>query len=245
VLEGWGLTETSPCVTLTTKDCSWQSGYVGFPIPGVTIRIDGDQEILVKGPNVMQGYLDDEDATSRVIDDDGWFHSGDLGEFTREGLRIFGRKDGAFKLTTGEKVHPQRIENVLVNDSPYISLAVAVGSGKDYVGAIIYPDRSRLREWADEQGLPAESLLDQPAVYDLFVREIERLNPHIEVKYQRVRRIVLADHEPSLNNGELTPSGKLVRGAVIDHHREQIADLFRSRRAPGVIEVERTELQRT
>ena len=151
VLEGWGLTETSPCVTVTTKDTSWRSGFVGFPIPGGRVRVDSDQEILVKGPNVMQGYLDDEEATAHVIDDEGWFHTGDLGEFTAEGLRIFGRKDGAFKLTTGEKVHPQRIENVLVNESPYISMALVRGSGKDFVAALIYPDMSRLREWAKDQ----------------------------------------------------------------------------------------------
>ncbi|MEE9295630.1 MAG: AMP-binding protein [Phycisphaerae bacterium] len=252
VLEGWGLTETSPCVTLTTIDSSWRSGYVGAPLPGVAVRIDSDQEILVKGSNVMDGYLDDEEATSHVIDRSGWFRTGDLGEFTDDGLRIFGRKDGAFKLTTGEKVHPLRIENLLVNESPYVGLALALGSGKDFVGVLIYPDFSRLRRWASEHGVPVshpqgatvQELIDQPAVRELYASELERLNPHIEVKFQRVRRAVLVGEEPSLANGELTASGKTVRKAVLERHQDEVEDLFASRPSTAVIEVQKPQLQR-
>jgi long-subunit acyl-CoA synthetase (AMP-forming) len=243
VMEGWGLTETSPCVTLTAMDNKWKSGLVGFPIPGVTVRVDADQEILVKGPNVMEGYLDDEEATAHVIDEDGWFHSGDLGEFTKEGLRIYGRKDGAFKLTTGEKVHPQRIENILMNESPYISLALVVGSGRDYVGAAIFPAMSLLREWADRKGVSAENLVESAAVKELFAEELARVNPNIEVKYQRVIRAVLIGEEPSLVNGELTPSGKVVRRAVMDHHAAKIGKLFSPDAEREVIMVHEAELQ--
>lgn len=255
ILEGWGLTETSPCVTMTARDRTWRSGYVGFPIPGVKVRVDSDQEILVKGPNVMAGYLDDEDATSRVIDEDGWFHSGDLGEFTREGLRIIGRRDGAFKLTTGEKVHPQRIENILVNESPYISMAIAVGGGKDYVAALICPDLARLKEWARQQGIPSTGppagpgteLLGHPAVRNLYASELERLNSLIEVKYQRVRVGVLMPRELSLEKGELTPSGKIARPVVLENFKEEVNALF-ARSPEGeheqMIDMTRTELQK-
>lgn len=242
VMEGWGLTETSPCVTLTPLDNKWKSGLVGFPIPGVKIRLDADQEILVKGPNVMEGYLDDEEATAHVIDEDGWFHSGDLGEFTPEGLRIFGRKDGAFKLTTGEKVHPQRIENVLMNESPYISLALVVGNGRDYVGALIFPAMGLLRQWADQKGVSADNLVESSVVKDLFAEELARINPSIEVKYQRVSRAVLVGEEPSLANGELTPSGKVVRRAVMDHHTDKLDKLFSSQDDSDVVVVEDAQL---
>lgn len=245
VLEGWGLTETSPCVTLTSLDHTWKSGYVGLPIPGVTLCINNDQEILVKGPNVMEGYLDDEETTSHVIDPDGWFHSGDLGEFTKEGLRIFGRKDGAYKLTTGEKVHPQRIENILVNESPYISQALAMGSGKNFVAALIYPDHSRLREWADHHHIANDSILDCPEIRELFNQELNRINPFIEVKYQRIMRAILVDRQPTLANGELTPSGKIIRKAVIDHHKDLIAQLFAEKESPNLIVVKHPQLQRT
>ena len=245
VVEGWGLTETSPCVTMTDKSGPWRSGYVGFPIPGVSVRIDSDGEILVKGANVMAGYLDDEDATSRAIDDDGWFHSGDLGEFTPHGLRLMGRKDGAFKLTTGEKVHPQRIENVLVNESPYIGTAVVLGRGENFVAALISPDHARLQEWAEENGIQSESLTEEPAVRELFMNELTRVNSLIEVKFQRVRRAALIDRELTLAGGELTPSGKVVRKAVISNYKGLIAKLFDAEAADDVIEIQQRQLQRT
>ncbi len=243
VLEGWGLTETSPCVTVTRNETGWRSGYVGFPIPGVSIRLGGDQEILVRGANVMQGYLDDEEATAQVIDEDGWFHSGDLGEFTRDGLRIFGRKDGAFKLTTGEKVHPQRLENILVNESVFIGTALVVGSGQDYVAALIYPDLPRLREWAGEHGVPESSLGDSDAVRELYRTELDRINRMIDVKYHRIGRAVLATSQPSLERGELTPSAKIVRERVCDTNRREIDALFKPERPACVIQVLDRQLQ--
>ena len=244
VLEGWGLTETGPCVTATTKDGNWQSGYVGFPLPGVSVRIDSEQEILVKGPNVMEGYLDDEEATAHVITEDGWFRTGDLGEFTQDGLRILGRKDGTFKLTTGEKVHPLRIETVLVNESPYVSQALALGSGEDYVSVLIYPDFGSLQTWAAEHNVAPDDLLSAPAVRELYAAELERINPLIEIKYERVRRAVLADRSPSLENGELTPSGKLVRKAVLDNFESKVEGLLARLPSAEVIKIPQ-ESQRT
>ena len=237
VLEGWGLTETSPCVTCTTEGSSWRSGYVGAPIPGVKIRIDTNQEILVKGPNVMLGYLDDEEATSHVITEEGWFRTGDLGEFTPDGLRILGRKDRTFKLTNGEKVHPLRIENLLCGESPYISLALVLGSGQDFAGALLYPDFKRLREWLDQRELPREDCTNLPAVRELFAAEVDRINELIKVKYQRIRRVVLADREPTLERGELTPSGKIVRKTVMSNYQRKLDSLFGEQMTDEVIEV--------
>jgi long-subunit acyl-CoA synthetase (AMP-forming) len=244
VLEAWGLTETSPCVTATTKDSGWKSGYVGFPLPGVLVRIDSNQEILVKGPNVMEEYLNDPEATAHTISEDGWLHTGDLGEFTKDGLHVLGRKDGTFKLTTGEKVHSQRVETALVNESPYISQAVAAGSGKDCVAALIYPDLANLRTWAEEHDVPTDDLPNHSAVRELYATELQRINPLIAIKYERVRRAVLADRGPSMDNGELTPSGKLVRKQVLENYKRQIDALFAQRPPAEVIEVQ-SEQQRT
>jgi long-subunit acyl-CoA synthetase (AMP-forming) len=244
VLEGWGLTETGPCVTATTKESGWESGVVGQPLPGVSVRIDSEGEIQVKGPNVMEGYLDNEEDTAHVMTDDGWFRTGDLGDFSKSGLRILGRKDGTYKLTTGEKVHPLRIEMVLVNESPYISQAVALGSGKDYVGVLVYPDRGHLLEWAKRHGVAEDQLLVDPAVQELYAAEIERINPMIEIKYERVKRAVLAEREPSLENGELTPSGKLMRKRVLENFRKKVEALFADPTPDEVIMVEQ-ESQRT
>ncbi len=244
VLEGWGLTETAPSVTLTTLDHSWRSGFVGFPIPGVSIRIDDGQEILVRGPNVMSGYLDDEEATAYVLTADGWFKTGDLGEFSKNGLRVLGRKDGAFKLTTGEKVHPQRLETVLVNESHFISQAVALGSGKDFVAALVYPAMSALTQWAAEQGIETDDLLSDPEVRALMGAEVGRLNALIEVKFQRIHRVILTDREPTLANGELTPSGKLVRKTVIANHKTVLDDLFADASSDRVIQIRQPQLQK-
>ncbi len=243
VLEGWGLTETSPCVTVTDSQGDWQSGYVGFPIPGVSIRIASDGEILVHGPNVMQGYLHDDEATAHVIDEDGWLHTGDLGEFTRDGLRILNRKDGAFKLATGEKVHPQRIEVTIADESPLISTAVVVGSGKDFVGALIYPNRSRLRAWAVENDIQAELLHESPEVRSLYAAELERINDNIDIKYQRIARAILADEDPLLERGELTPSGKIVRTKVSESYRHQIEMMYDDEPPVTVIKVISSHLQ--
>ena len=238
MVEGWGLTETAPCVTATTTDSTWKSGHVGFPLPGVQLRVDSEQEILVKGPNVMEGYFDAEEDTSHVISKDGWFRTGDLGEYTRDGLRIFGRKDGTFKLTTGEKVHPLRVETGLVTESPYIHRVVVLGSGKDYVGVLVYPDLDNLKAWAAKNGMASDNLIDDPAVRDLFAREIARINPAIEVKYQRVRRAVLADREPSVGNGELTSLGKLVHKAVLENFKKKIEALFAPEASEEIICIE-------
>lgn len=244
VLEGWGLTETSPCVTATTGEGGWKSGFVGSPIPGVSVRIGSDREILVKGPNVMQGYLDDAEATAQVIDEDGWFHTGDLGEFTKNGLRIFGRKDGAFKLTTGERIDPQRIENTLVNESPYIGMALIVGSGRDFVGALIYPDMNRLGAWARDHGVAGDRLIETPEVRELFSAELERINRTIEVGYQRVARAILDDRELSIERGELTPSAKIVRKKVLDSCARKVEAMFEPKPPEGVITVGQAQLQR-
>ncbi len=245
VLEGWGLTETGPCVTATTKDSKWKSGHVGIPLPGVSVRIDSDQEILVKGPNVMEGYLHDIEATAHVITKDGWFRTGDLGEFTEDGLRILGRKDGTFKLTTGEKVHPLRVETALVNECAYVNQVVVVGSGRDYVGVLIYPDFANLRLWAVKNNVPSKDLLTHPVVHGLYASEIERINPQIEIKYEHIKRAVLADREPSLDNDELTPSGKLVRKTVLSNFKDKIDALFAPQPSSSVIEVQQREPQRT
>ncbi len=246
VLEGWGLTETSPCVTVTTMDGTWRSGHVGMPIPGVRVIIDDSQEILVKGPNVMQGYLDDEDATAKCIDRNGWFHTGDLGEFRKDGLCIIGRLDGAFKLTTGEKVHPQRIEITLANESEFISTALVVGSGQDYVGVILFPSQQNIHSWLKENDLPIDSKLSCiPALRDVFAKELERINAVIEVKYQRPVRAIIADNQLSLERGELTPSGKVVRLSVMGLYEDQIHDMFATNPSERVIRIAEHQMQGT
>jgi len=241
ILEGWGLIEAAPCVTVCTTDRAWRRGCVGFPLPGVKIRINHNQEILAKGPNVMEGYLHDEEATAHMLDKDGWLRTGDLGEVTPDGLRLLGRKDGTFKLTTGEKIHPPRIETVLVNESPYISEAVVAGAGRDFVGVLIYPDFATLELWLKKRRVPADQALTGPAVHELYASELSRINPLIDYKFQQVRRATVAQRMPSLDNGELTPSGKLVRKTIFSNFKAQFDALFEAEPPPEVIEIPRVK----
>jgi len=237
ILEGWGLIEAAPCVTVCTTDRAWRRGCVGFPLPGVKVRINHNNEILAKGPNIMDGYLHDEEATAHMLTEDGWLRTGDLGEITPDGLKLLGRKDGTFKLTTGEKIHPPRIENVLVNESPYISEAVVAGAGRDYVAALIYPDFSTLELWLKKRHVSREDALTDPAVHELYASELARINPLTDYRFQQVRRATIAQRMPSLDNGELTPSGKLVRKTIFSNFKTQFDALFEVDPPPQVIEI--------
>ena len=139
---------------------------------------------------------------------------------------------------------PLRIETVLVNESPYINQAVALGSGEDFVSVLIYPDFANLRTWAEEHNVVSENLTADPAVRALYAAELDRVNPLIEIKYERVRRAVLAERVPSLENGELTPSGKLVRKTVLDNFKDKVEGLLARLPSAEVIKVPQ-EAQRT
>ena len=161
-------------------------------------------------------------------------------------MRVFGRLDGAFKLTTGEKVHPQRIEITLANESEFISTALVVGSGQDYVGVILFPSQQHINGWLKENELPLDSQLSCiPALRDLYARELERINAVIEVKYQRPVRAIIADNQLTLERGELTPSGKVVRLTVMGLYEDQTHDMFATNPSERVIRIAKHQMQGT
>jgi long-subunit acyl-CoA synthetase (AMP-forming) len=141
VVEGWGLTETSPCCTLTDMSERRElPGIVGYPIPGVELRLAGDGEILVRGPNVMRGYHGNPEATARALPGDGWFRTGDLGELVGSALRLLTRKDRVFKLLNAEKIIPTVLENRLAGQNKYIRHVVVVGDGRGFLAALVFPN---------------------------------------------------------------------------------------------------------
>ncbi len=229
VLEGWGLTETSPCVTLTAPEGERIPGVVGTPLPGVEVRITPEREIHVRGPNVMRGYHRDPERTAQAIDVEGWFHTGDLGEVTDLGLRIICRVDGLFKLTNGEKVPSALVESAITASSRYIEQAVVLGAGRDFVGALLFPNVRNLEAWARERGREAAPLADliaDPEVLALFRNEMEERNAAIEPSYLRVRAFVVVPVELTIEAGELTPSMKVVRTRVAERQQDLIEALF-------------------
>lgn len=205
MLEGWGLTETSPCCTVTDMtEPRTTPGMVGYPIPDVRVRIAPDGEILVQGPNVMKGYFDNPDDTIRALPGDGWFHTGDLGEFAGAGLKLVGRKDRVFKTLNAEKINPTEIENRLAGMSPYIRHVVVTGSGRSFLAALIFPDFFRI----------AQEFGDDHATADRVVKESLRdtilaFNHEHPVKYERIQAFAVVSRELTIEDYDLTPSLKV------------------------------------
>jgi len=228
VLEGYGLTETSPVVSVNRPEY-YRFGTVGRPIPGVEVRIAEDGEILVRGPNVMLGYYNKPAETAEVIDPDGWFHTGDLGSIDADGfLRITGRKKDIIVLANGKNVAPVPIEEQL-KTSPYIAEAVLFGDEQDVITALIVPNFEQTREWAKMQGLLVQSdaeLVALPEVKQLMKQEIDRLTTHL-AEFEKVRRFTLLDHPFSIETGELTPTLKVRRHFIKQRYAKELEAMRR------------------
>lgn len=225
ILEGYGLTETSPLVAVN-RPGSVRFGTVGFPVKGVEVKIAPDGEILVRGPNVMLGYHNRPGETGDVIGPDGWFRTGDIGAFDEEGyLRIIDRKKSLIVLANGKKVAPQPIESLLL-ESPYIGQVMLVGDNVSTVSALIVPAFERVRERLREDGTKGDpdngGLVKAPGVNRLIRSEIQRLTADL-AEFERVRRFTLLDHEFSVESGELTPTLKIRRNVVAERYRDAIA----------------------
>lgn len=227
ILEGYGLTETSPVITVNTFE-HLRIGTVGRPIPGVEVKIAEDGEILTRGPHVMQGYYRKPEATAEAIDAEGWFHTGDIGEIDQDGyLRITDRKKDIIVTAGGKNIAPQPIEN-RVKASKYVLNAVMLGDRRKFPILLVVPNLAALRDWASSRGLTVASdaeLLDHPETEALMEREIGR---HLEdlASFERPKRVVLIERDFSIESGELTPSLKVRRRVVEEHYRERIETVY-------------------
>jgi long-subunit acyl-CoA synthetase (AMP-forming) len=222
VQEGWGLTETSPCCTVTDPaEPRAVPGMVGYPIPGVTLKLAPDEEILVQGPNVMCGYFASPEATAAVLPGDGWFHTGDLGQFVGAGLRLVTRKDRVFKMLNAEKVVPTELENRLAGMNPYIRHVIVAGEGRNFLAALIFPDFFRIeQEFGSDRGL-ADRLVKQ----SLRATILEFNAGHL-VKYERIQAFAIVSRELSVENQELTPSLKIRFRNVLRNTEEYLDAVY-------------------
>ena len=229
VHEGWGLTESSPDITLTQPERKHSPGIVGTPIPGVEIKINEEGEILARGPNIMKGYYRNPEASKKVLEKDGWLHTGDLGEWTQEGLRIVGRADGVFKLVNGEKVPSSLVEGALISGSKFIDRAVVTGRGKNFVTAILFCNEEVLGKWALEKGIHFSSfsnLVKKNEVRALILEDVQKVNQTLVPKYYQIKRFYLAPRSCTLEKGELTPTAKTCRNKVMQNYSEAIANMY-------------------
>jgi long-chain acyl-CoA synthetase len=197
-------------------------------VPGVEVRVAEDSEILVRGPNVMRGYLERPDLTASAIDGAGWFHTGDLGTMDRDGfLTITGRKKDLFKLSTGEYVAPEALE-AHYRASRFIDQIMIVGENRKYVAALIVPSFSALADWYRSRHMtppsPSEMVAD-PQVRSLIADELSERGEQLG-RSARIRRFELLAYQWSVQNGALSPTLKLRRGIIAEHHAAEIERCF-------------------
>ena len=226
ILEGYGLTETSPVTNVNTES-EMKLGTVGKPVPGTEISIAEDGEILVRGPQVMQGYYNLPDATAEAIDADGWFHTGDIGEIDAEGfLKITDRKKDLIVTAGGKNIAPQPIEN-RVKESPFIDEAVMVGDRRPYAVLLLVPNDEKLMEWAGAEGIDAtgDELLSDERV-EAKMEEESLGNLEGFARFERPKKIALLSAEFTVESGELTPTQKVKRRVVEDRFSDVIEGLY-------------------
>jgi long-chain acyl-CoA synthetase len=235
IIEGYGLTETSPVITCNHPD-DFRIGTVGLALPGVQVKIaeeegypSGEGEILAKGPNVMMSYYKNPEATKEIIDQDGWFHTGDIGKMI-EGrfLKITDRKKELFKTSGGKYVAPLAIEGKF-KESPYIDNLMVTGENQKFPSAIILPDFPALKDWAKQNGigpLNNNAFIENDKVNKLISDEIQRLNKTFG-QWEQVKKFKLIADEWTTEGGELTPKLSLKRRVLNAKYKDIIEGLYK------------------
>jgi long-chain acyl-CoA synthetase len=230
VLEGYGLTETSPVIAVNRyKKSERKFGTVGPLLDGVQVKIDQDGEILCKGPNIMIGYYKKPELTVEVLVD-GWFHTGDIGELDKDGfLKITDRKKEIFKTSGGKYIAPTPIENRM-KESMFIEQMMVVGAGKKFASALIVPSFTNLKLWCKEnkvEYLSNEEIVSNEQVIRLFQSAINSYNPEFN-HVEQIKKFVLLPEEWSIDNGELTPTGKMKRRVILEKYKTEIDTMYES-----------------
>jgi|HubBroStandDraft_3_1064219.scaffolds.fasta_scaffold09279_3 long-chain acyl-CoA synthetase len=227
IYEGYGLSETSPVLTANGPG-RVKLGTVGRAVPGVELRIAEDGEILARGPNIMKGYWNMPEATAEAIDQEGWFHTGDIGEIDSEGfLRITDRKKELIVNAYGKNVAPAPIENSL-KSSAFIGQAVVLGDRRKFISALLVPEFDHLKTWAGKQGIATADvrrLLAEPRVRELFAAEVATVNAGLP-GYEKVVAWELLPQEFTLETGELTPTQKVKRRVINQKYGDVIDRLY-------------------
>jgi long-chain acyl-CoA synthetase len=225
VLEGWGMTETSTAATISTPD-EFKIGTIGKPFPGCDVKIAEDGEILVKGPNVFQGYYKNDEATGETIVD-GWLHTGDLGEIDAEGfITITGRKKDIIITAGGKNITPANLESE-IKQHPLVSQCVVVGDRRPYLVALVTLDPEEAAAYASEHGLPEdpEQLATNADVRAAIEAHLAKANEKF-ARVEQVKKIAILPEDLSQESGELTPTLKVKRAVVADKHQGEIEQLY-------------------
>lgn len=226
ILEGYGLTETSPVITASTAE-DLRIGYVGKPLRGVEVRIANDGEILTRGPHVMKGYYKNPEATAEAIDNESWFHTGDIGELQDGFLKITDRKKDIIVTAGGKNLAPQPIENQLKTNK-YVSQAVMIGDKRAYPIVLIAPDWDQLEKWAAAQNIVWTSraeLVKMPTIQSKMEKEVKSELSGL-ASYETPKKVGLLEHDFSIERGELTPKLSVKRRVVEKSYAELIESMY-------------------
>ncbi|HEX7333923.1 MAG TPA: long-chain fatty acid--CoA ligase [Pyrinomonadaceae bacterium] len=227
IVQGYGLTETSPVITAGRIEDN-RVGTVGKAIANVEIRIAEDGEIEVRGPNVMRGYYNKPEETSAVFTSDGWFKTGDIGTIDDDGfLRITDRKKELFKTSGGKYISPQPIEQA-IKGSRFVNQVVLIGAERKFPAALIVPVWEQLESYCKLKGIEVNSrseLCKHPRIVDLIQRQIDGLTPNL-AKYEKIKKVALLENEFTIEGGELTPTLKVKRRVIDQKYRNVIEKLY-------------------
>src|SRR5215203_4468607 len=226
ILQGYGMTEA--CVACANRPEDNKVGSIGTPFEGVEMTIGAQDEILIRGRNVMRGYFNKPEETVKAIDEEGWYHTGDVGYRDEDGhFYVTDRIKDLFKLSNGKYVAPLQVESLL-KQSPLISQPVVVGSGRKQVGALIVPDWEALKEVLKEEKIAAEATREEMCENPQIIKRVQR--DAIELTrelndYERVKRVYLLPREFSIDKGEMTPTLKIKRGVIDEKYEEAIDEI--------------------
>ncbi len=228
VMEGYGLTETSPVISVNRfEESKRMFGTVGPLLDNVSVKIADDGEILCKGPNVMMGYYKRPDLTAEVMED-GWFKTGDIGIMMDGGfLKITDRKKEMFKTSGGKYVAPVAVENKL-KESPYIENLIVTGADEKYVGALIIPAFGELKNWCKKNNISEdtnEALIKMPQVKDLYKAEVENFNKEFN-HVEQIKKFELLSHDWSVETGEMTPKLSLKRKVIMEKYKDAVKRIY-------------------
>ncbi len=228
VVEGYGMTETA---AVSTVNVPWtlRFGTVGPALPGTELRIADDGEVLIRGGGVMRGYHNDPEKTAEVLDADGWYYTGDIGELDADGyLRITDRKKDLLKTSGGKYVAPQKVEGTLAANIPFVAQAIAVGDGRKYISALFALDPAAVEGWAARHGHEGESfasLTQLPELREIIERHLEEANAKLE-RWETVKRFAVLDHELTVEGGAVTANMKLRRSAIAKQYADIVDSLY-------------------
>lgn len=227
ILQGYGMTEA--CVTCANRPEDSKVGSIGTPFEGIEMKIaEKDGEVLIRGKNVMQGYYNKPEETAKVIDEEGWYHTGDVGYVDEDGhFYITDRIKDLFKLSNGKYVAPLQVESLL-KQSPLVAQAVAVGSGRKQVGALIVPDWDTLKQTLEDEGIDAKGTREELCENSYVIKRVQR--DAIEFTremndYERVKRVYLLPREFSIDKGEMTPTLKIKRSVIDEKYEDAIDEI--------------------